>query len=195
MATKPYHHGSLRETLLDCAERVIAERGVASLSLRELARVAGVSPTAPHAHFATRRMLLDAVAERGFRRMTQALTVARAASAEFMGQVEAVSRAYIDFAMRNAPLTELMYSTSHGDPDEAVRRAESAAYETFTELLAEGQRSGVFIPGSADEVGLPFFAAIHGIAMLLAAGSLKGTGVEAQIAAVVTIAIRGISVR
>ena len=60
MTARPYHHGNLRQALLDAAERTVRERGVEALSLRELAREVGVSHGAPRRHFPDRQALLDA---------------------------------------------------------------------------------------------------------------------------------------
>ncbi|WAP58220.1 helix-turn-helix domain-containing protein [Streptomyces sp. S465] len=63
MSVRPFHHGNLRAVLLDQAELVLRERGIDALSLRELAREAGVSHGAPRSHFIDRNALLDALAE------------------------------------------------------------------------------------------------------------------------------------
>ena len=70
---KPFHPGNLRAVLLDQAQVVLHERGVDALSLRELAREAGVSHAAPRKHFVDRDALLDALAERGFARLAELL--------------------------------------------------------------------------------------------------------------------------
>src|SRR4051794_7988101 len=70
---KPYHHGDLRRTLLASAVEVITERGVAALSLRDLARRAGVSHAAPTHHFTDRAGLLTAVAAQGWSLLAGAL--------------------------------------------------------------------------------------------------------------------------
>ena len=69
MADRPYHHGNLRTTLLAEAERTLRDHGLEALSLRDLARQAGVSHAAPRRHFADRQALLDALAESGFTRL------------------------------------------------------------------------------------------------------------------------------
>ena len=66
---RPYHHGNLRTALLAAAQQTVRERGVAALSLRELAREVGVSHGAPRRHFPDRQALLDALAEDGFERL------------------------------------------------------------------------------------------------------------------------------
>ena len=73
---RPYHHGNLRSELLACAERALGEGGLAQLSLRELARQAGVSHAAPRRHFADKQALLDALAQDGFERLGRELRAA-----------------------------------------------------------------------------------------------------------------------
>ena len=70
---RPYHHGNLREALLDAADAMIESAGVHAISLRELGRAVGVSHTSTQRHFADRRDLLDALAQRGFDRLGAAL--------------------------------------------------------------------------------------------------------------------------
>src|SRR5260370_18632371 len=70
---KPYHHGNLREVLLESAIRLIGEVGPAGFTLRELARRAGVSHNAPYRHFRDRDDLMAAVATQGFRELTRAM--------------------------------------------------------------------------------------------------------------------------
>src|SRR5580704_19303956 len=76
MTDRPYHHGHLRDTLLAEAERTLREQGVEQLSLRDLARQAGVSHAAPRRHFADRQALLGALAAAGFLRLDEEVRTA-----------------------------------------------------------------------------------------------------------------------
>ena len=80
-AKRNYHHGDLRRALLDAAWRLVAEKGLAALTLRELARAAGVSHAAPYHHFPSRTALLDALAEEGFAGLDRAMGEAKAGPA------------------------------------------------------------------------------------------------------------------
>src|ERR1700749_484813 len=77
---KPYHHGDLRRALLRAAVTIIEREGPSALSLRAVAREAGVSPAAPYHHFKDKAELLDAVAQEGFARLKTALAEAFAAA-------------------------------------------------------------------------------------------------------------------
>lgn len=97
-----YHHGNLREALLERAAEVIAERGVEALSLRALARDLGVSHAAPARHFGDRNELLVELASAGFRRSIEAMDEgAERAGADPVARYRALGRSYVRFAMEN----------------------------------------------------------------------------------------------
>lgn len=189
---RTYHHGNLRSVLLDQAETMVATTGAEKLSLRELARLVGVSSTAPRAHFASKDDLLNALAQRGFDRLHAELSSARASGTGFESEVHAVGTAYVRFAITNSALLELMFSVARHEPAAYVGVSESRAYSVFYEMLAGGQQAGHIVAGTPDEVGLPFFAAIHGIAVLLAAGAVPSGDKESITARTIEVALRGI---
>src|ERR1700748_988092 len=90
--TRPYHHGNLRAALLAQAEQPVRDRGLQALSLRELAREAGVSHAAPRRHFPDRQALLDALAQDGFDRLGRELSAALDQGEGFDAQLAAVGR-------------------------------------------------------------------------------------------------------
>ncbi|MBV9653225.1 MAG: WHG domain-containing protein [Acetobacteraceae bacterium] len=131
-APSAYHHGDLRRGLLDAAESLLErDRGPAALSLREVARAAGVSHNAPYRHFADREALLAALAAEGFVRLTAALhAAARRSHAEARGL--ALGRAYLRFARTHPSLYLLMFG-----PDvrkSAYPALAAAAMEAFAAL-------------------------------------------------------------
>src|SRR5204863_4666658 len=114
MRARAYHHGNLRTALLEQAERSVREHGVERLSLRELARQAGVSHGAPRRHFADRQALLDALAEAGFVRLGAELREAvDAAGSDYEARLRATAAAYVRFAVHDAALLELMFAGKH----------------------------------------------------------------------------------
>src|SRR5471032_1367741 len=130
MSERPYHHGRLRTALLAHAEKTVRERGVEAVSLRELAREAGVSHGAPSRHFADRQALLDALAERGYERLGAELRVALDSSAPSLeARVIALARAYAGFVTGSGELLALMFAGKHADPDGSIQRASEAAIE------------------------------------------------------------------
>src|SRR5262249_45011275 len=110
----PYHHGRLRAALLTEAERVLREDGIEALSLRELARRAGVSHAAPRRHFTDRQALLDALAEAGFTRLADEMHAAIGdTGGGYPARLRAAATAFVRFATRDAALTELMFTAKN----------------------------------------------------------------------------------
>src|SRR4051794_18912137 len=106
---RPYHHGNLREALLEAAERAVEAAGAGKLTLRELSRELGVSHASPRRHFADKQALLDALAQRGFERLGAAL--ARAAKDRGQGfdkRLTQLARAHVGFALKRPSLFALM---------------------------------------------------------------------------------------
>jgi AcrR family transcriptional regulator len=168
---RPYHHGNLHTALLEQAERTVRERGVQALSLRELAREAGVSHGAPRRHFPDRQALLDALAEAGFERLGAELAAARErAGADFQARLRATATAYIRFATRDAALLELMFAGKHREQAGTLHEAAERAFAVLLELIEQGQAEGALEPGEPERVGLVLFATIQGIAALVSAG-------------------------
>ena len=121
MTRDTYHHGDLKATILAQAAALVAERGADGLSLRELARAAGVSHAAPAHHFTDRRGLFTALAAEGFGMLAQALTAARP---DFLD----AALAYVRFAIDHPGHYEVMFDKSlydAADPD--LVAAETAA--------------------------------------------------------------------
>jgi len=105
---RPYHHGDLRRALIDAARRVLETDGPSALSLRAVAREAGVSPAAPYHHFKDKSELLDAVGHEGWMMLNQAMAAAKAKSAP--GEAcSALGVAYVCFASDNPALYRVMY--------------------------------------------------------------------------------------
>jgi AcrR family transcriptional regulator len=116
---RSYHHGALRDALIDAAETVIAERGVDGFSLRETARRAGVSPAAPGHHFKDARGLLTAVAAKAFREFGDALAVADSAP-DRISRIRAQGMAYVRFALAHPAKFDLLWRKAlidDSDPD------------------------------------------------------------------------------
>jgi AcrR family transcriptional regulator len=167
---RPYHHGNLRQALLEQAERTVRERGVQELSLRELAREIGVSHGAPRRHFPDRQALLDALAEAGYARLGAELRgAADTAGEDFEPRLQAIAAAYVRFATRDAALLELMFAGKHR-ADSGLNQAADRAFAVVLELIEQGQAQGALEPGDPERVGLVLFATIQGMAALLAAG-------------------------
>lgn len=107
---RPYHHGDLRQALIEAALAFIAREGVEALSIRAIAKQAGVSPGAPFRHFADRTALLTAVAEEATRRFLAeiAAATAREADPSPRARLLAIGRAYLSWARANPTYFEIV---------------------------------------------------------------------------------------
>src|SRR3954465_4115916 len=112
-ARPTYHHGDLRRELLDASIAVRAERGIEAMSLRDVARQAGVSPAAPYHHFASKDALLDAIAVDGFMQLAHVMIAAReAAGSEPTARLRAIGEAYVRFALERPAHFHVMFRRS-----------------------------------------------------------------------------------
>lgn len=171
MTTRPYHHGHLRTTLLAEAERALREDGVDGLSLRELARRAGVSHAAPRRHFPDRQALLDALGEAGFVRLGDEMLGAVAdAGSERETRLRAMAVAYVRFAVRDSALLDVMFAKKKGG--EPVEMGEGALrlFAAVGEVIREAQAAGVLPAGDPERLRLLLVAMLQGIAVLVTSG-------------------------
>ena len=179
VATRPYHHGSLRPALLAAAEKALDRGGVQALSLRELAREIGVSHAAPRRHFADKQALLDALAQEGFERLGREMTSAiEAAGPGLEAQLKALARTYVRFATERAPLLDLMYAGKHRPGAEALREAADRAFEPPLALVEEAHAAGEISGDDVFRTGVVTWAAFHGIAAMANNGMLGDAPLE-----------------
>jgi AcrR family transcriptional regulator len=189
---RPYHHGNLRTALLEQAERTVRERGVAELSLRELAREVGVSHGAPRRHFPDRQALLDALAEAGFARLRAELRAAVASAGEdFEPRLHATAAAYVRFATRDAALLELMFAGKHREESGTLHEAAERAFAVMLELIDQGQAQGALERGDPERVGLVLFSTIHGIAALVTGGVVQAEQLDELVGDAIAYFLRG----
>ena len=158
---RPYHHGNLRPTLLRAAVEVIGQAGPAAMSLREVARRAGVTHAAAAYHFGDKAGLLTAVAAQGYRILAEELRSARDARLGFLE----MGVAYVRFAVSHRAHFEVMYQPElyHRDDDE-VREARAG-----TAALLYGSAS----PDTGQlAAGAAAWSLVHGLATLWLNGNL-----------------------
>jgi len=182
MSSQPFHHGNLRSALLDHAEQTLRNHGIEALSLRELARQAGVSHGAPRNHFVDRQALLDALAERGFDRLTEFAQAAMHAEDGYEPMFLRVAATYVQFAVNNAALLDLMFAAKVDDPPEHVRAAAERLFATFDELIERGRVAGYFPQAESGWVRLLFAAIMQGTATLVATRRITAEQADALIA-------------
>jgi AcrR family transcriptional regulator len=171
--SKPYHHGHLREALLQAAIQLIAEVGPAGFTLREVARRAGVSHNAPYRHFPDREDLLAAVAAQGFRELNEAMLEALRHQRSSVGRLKRAGLAYVEFALRRPEHFTVMFDAAvskHKTPDSA--EAAEHAFGTLVSLVKSCQDEGRLPSGDLHRFALLAWSMVHGIAKLATAKRL-----------------------
>jgi len=168
-----YHHGNLRQALIDAALALITEKGPAGFTFAEAARAAGVSPAAPYRHFRDRDALMADVAREGFGKFEAALAKAWNDGAPHpMAAFERVGRAYLDFARSQPAYYAAMFESGLApDADAELRAASDRAFavlrgatERLITLLPTGQRPPALM------MSLHIWSLSHGIAALFGRG-------------------------
>jgi AcrR family transcriptional regulator len=182
-----YHHGALRETLLDATLRLIEAEGIGAVSLRRVAREAGVSPGAPYHHFADRADLLAALSARGYELLASALGAARTSAGTDAGTVAGATtessvraltglmRGYVAFARRQPAYFRLMFRPELSGTREqpALKAAEHAAERELMVAVEGCVAAGVIAADQADALGVAAWSLAHGLASLWLDGQLR----------------------
>jgi AcrR family transcriptional regulator len=172
---KPYHHGDLYDQILCAACKLIEEKSIASLSLREIAKKVGVSHTAPYRHFKDKESLLAGIAGVGFSQLsTQLADVVASYANDPAAQLQEAGHGYVRLAMDNPQCTHLMFSgiLPCDDTYPELKSLGDAAFSGLKTIIEEGQASGVFKSGDVETLALATWSAIHGLALLLIGGNL-----------------------
>jgi len=162
---KPYHHGDLRRALLHAAEAVLEREGPSALSLRAVAREAGVSPAAPYHHFKDKNELLNAVSMEGFSQLHDAMAAAIKDQPAEERRL-AIGVAYVEFAQANPALYRVMYDCARNGealPEDTQENDAMGGYKLVRDTINEA--SG----GQLSELDLELtciasWCAVHGLA-------------------------------
>jgi AcrR family transcriptional regulator len=171
----------LRDRLIDAGVELVTSGGTAAVSLREIARRAGVSHGAPRRYFPTHLELLSAIARRGYAGLAAKLGEAAAGSAEDpRSRLAALGRAYLDFAASNRGLYELMFRHDLLESSRlGLREVSLPLFHMVTALVATLMAGTQPPTGAAPEGAGPevvagaLWANLHGIAQLWGWGSLQ----------------------
>lgn len=175
MDASTYHHGNLRSALLEHAAAEIEDTGVEKLSLRQVAKRAGVSHAAFAHHFGSAQGLLTALAAEGFTMFGKALSDARNQDhTQGADLLETSGLAYIQFALDHPQLFSLMFSSKL--PDFSDPTLDEASMKVFQAFIADVHGSNVLEvdePGGVDTVAMANWAKVHGLATLLLTGRMR----------------------
>jgi AcrR family transcriptional regulator len=192
---QPYHHGDLHEALLKAAKQVAEREGINGLTLRAVAREAGVSHAAPSHHFGDVTGLLSELAAIGFKKFSEQLGGATCSETAPDAVAARKASAYVAFARENPCLFQLMFRGERLDHDRpALQAASEAAFHKLADLVAARRHEDVVpehltLAQAADIARI--WSMVHGFAMLYLDGRLTpimeglppGTTEEALLAA------------
>ena len=170
-----YHHGDLRRALLDEAAAVLTEGGVASLSLRDLARRVGVSPTAPYHHFPNKAALVSAIVEDTLSALDRASEEAARIDADPPDRIRALGVAYVLFAVEHPERFRLTFRPEMGTPFATLDEGTDALPSDIL-VFRHLQRAvgDIGLSGRAQtHTALAAWALVHGLASLLVDGPLR----------------------
>ncbi len=166
-----YHHGNLRAELVASGRALLEKDGPDSLSLRAVARDAGVSQTAPYRHFANKQALLAAIAKVGFEEFSAALRngVAGVPTVKTVGPLQAMALGYVDFACSNPEVFTLMFGSLIPDksiyPDLALASRDS--YEQLQSAVSDRLAADDGQDYPAEMGALAAWSLVHGLAILM----------------------------
>ena len=172
-----YHHGDLRNALIDAALAQISVVGARAVSLREVARAAGVSHTASYRHFPSKESLLAAIAEQGFVMLGDAVGAAvQAHPDDPLAGLQASGIAYVEFGVQYPHHLQIMFGGVIGDHADhpGLKQAAEGAYERLREAVRNAQKSGHLRAGDERIIALASWAQVHGLALLIAGGQIAG---------------------
>ena len=159
-STAPYHHGDLRAACLRAAMELLEEGGATALSLRAVARTAGVSAAAPYRHYANREALISAVGAVGYRELAGYLATAHP-SPSTAEDLAAVADAYVQFALQRPALFRVMFGEAC-DPDSDERVAAVAAITGYLGAIV----ARCFPGADPEALSTAIWALVHGLAFL-----------------------------
>lgn len=196
--TKPYHHGALPEALLDAAQKLLDEGGIDAVTIRAVAREAGVGHSAPANHFKDRAALLGALATRIFGELAADVQKAlRAASRSARARLHAMADVIVAYALKHPNRYRLLWRGENfpgeNSPAEA---AGTVLYDAVKEILGEGAGSGRI---SIDSQVIAAWSLIHGyVSLRLEATLVDGhdeVSGESRVSAIVDVLIEGLGGR
>lgn len=183
MEARKYHHGDLKNALIEAGVEILSQEGVAGLSLRRVASRAGVSHNAPYAHFADKGALIAAISTEGYLRLYHLLQVA---IEQWQGdprrQLVEAACAYVEFARSDPDHFKITLSgVVEKEKDyPAFVQASQQTFALVVGLVQDCQAAGVLRPGPADLMAVGVWSTVHGLASLLIEGQISHTVVERQ---------------
>ncbi len=174
--SQSYHHGNLRKALIDASLDLISVKGIKGLTLREIAKRANVSHSAPYRHFKDKEAMLAAVAKEGFDKLFQEQEKRfEKFPDDPLGQLFESGMAYIDFAINHPSHFRVMFglgeSKSEAPPD--LLESSAASFMILFDGIVKCQENGLVKDGDPLELSISAWSIVHGYAMLYLEGFIS----------------------
>jgi AcrR family transcriptional regulator len=178
MPRKNYHHGDLKNALIKVGIQILSKEGLGGLSLRRVAKKAGVSHTAPYAHFADKQALIAAISTEGYHQLYVQLTAAVETNhVNPQNMLVEVGWAYVQFALKDPELFKVMFSgvieQEKDYPD--FREISQKNFQLLLGIIKTYQETGLLAPEPVDLVAVRLWSVVHGFIMLLLEGQISHT--------------------
>lgn len=196
---RAYHHGDLPRALVDAAVALITSEGIGAMTLRAVARRAGVSHAAPVHHFGDLAGLHRAIAAEGLERLAafQRAAADRVRADGTLAQLRAIGVAYVEFAAREPAYFRAMFHprVAHRSNDPRLAATALAAFALLLDSIAAAQREHAVSDADPRELALLAWSTVHGLASLLADGQLDDIGFSMERATEIATMLTGHVIR
>ncbi|MBL8120182.1 MAG: TetR/AcrR family transcriptional regulator [Anaerolineae bacterium] len=172
-----YHHGDLKNALIQAGIEILSREGMEALSLRQVARRAGVSHTAPYAHFADKQALIAAIAAAGYQKLYEALIAAQQPQDDPLARLMGTAHAYLQFALDEPDHFRITFSgvvEAEQDYPDYVEQSKRC-FALVVKVVEDCQTGGLFTQADTQLVAVSIWSCIHGFVQLLLAKQLPGS--------------------
>ena len=181
MAKEQYHHGDLKNALIEAAVEILSKEGISGLSLRKVASRAGVSHAAPYAHFADKQALIAAISTDGYRWLYEKIgAVVLLYQDDPLRQLVEAAWIYVSFALQDPGRFKITLSGVIEKEKEYLDFVEASqkSFGLVVQIIEACQAAGVLQSGSADAMAVSVWSQVHGFASLLLEGQISHTLLE-----------------
>jgi AcrR family transcriptional regulator len=184
-----YHHGDLKRVLLEVAIYLLKKEGYQSLSLRKIAKLAGVSQSAPYRHYNDLEELYADIASEGFKLLTTKLKKMKTRYSKYpLLQFRESGIAYVEFAIKNPDLFQIMYGNqilSHSKYEFLIQ-SEEEAFLILKNILMECKEQGLIKTNEIEQASMSAWTMVHGLAVLLAGKQVMFRNIDLKNAKTIT---------
>jgi AcrR family transcriptional regulator len=178
MDEKKYHHGDLKNALIYAGVEILAKEGVHGLSLRKVARKAGVSHAAPYAHFSDKQALIAAISTEGYKQLYDLLfSTVQQYPGDAHRQLIEVAWTYVKFAMQQTETFKIMFSgylEQEKDYPEFVAISQKT-FQMLVKIISDCQKSGILREAPSELMAVMIWGQVHGVVSLTLVGQISHT--------------------